>query len=526
MTDMESVPLSRRVAALVGLLAVAAALAGGHLVAGIVDPDASPLFAVGNSVRDLSPASVTEYAIADLGDLKKPLLFAGIGVVLLVVALAAGLLSRRSPWPGMIIATLVGLAGLLAVLTQPTVGPIGVLAPIASLAGGVLTFRWLHSLARLRIAPPAESEKDEGHPATGRHPSRRRFLFTSLGVTVAAGAAGGAGQLLASRIDVESSRAAVGRLVPAKAAPPIPDGADFRTLGTPPFITPTRDFYRVDTALVAPPKVRAEDWQLRIHGMVDRERTYSFDDIRDRDLVERTITMTCVSNEVGGPYVSTTNFIGVPLRDLLDEAGVRPGADQLFSTSVDGWTAGTPTEAALDPDRDALLAIGMNRQALPVEHGFPARLVVPGLYGFVSATKWVVDLELTTFDAKQSYWLKRDWGQRAPIKTQSRIDTPRGFATFPAGRPVTVAGVAWAQHTGIDQVHIRLDGGPWQRTTLSREVNDQTWRMWHISLDAEPGTHTVEVRATDRDGETQPPQRVPPIPDGATGWHSTQFTVH
>jgi DMSO/TMAO reductase YedYZ molybdopterin-dependent catalytic subunit len=246
-----------------------------------------------------------------------------------------------------------------------------------------------------------------------------------------------------------------------------------------------------------------------------------FEDIRRMRLVERTITMTCVSNEVGGPYVSTSNFVGVPLRDVLAEAGVRPGAEQLFSTSVDGWTCGTPVADVLDR---GMLAIGMNGEPLPAEHGFPARMVVPGLYGFVSATKWVVDMEFTKFADRQAYWLKRDWGQKAPIKTQSRIDSPSGFATLGPGR-ITVAGVAWAQPRGIAKVEVRADNGEWVAAQLATEVNTSTWRMWRAELDLAPGLHTVECRATDKTGYVQTDQRAAPIPDGATGWHSTTFTV-
>jgi DMSO/TMAO reductase YedYZ molybdopterin-dependent catalytic subunit len=507
--EIEESPLSRRVATVVGVLSVLSAVTAGHLVAGIADPDASPVLAVGNAVRDLSPASVTEFAIGSLGDTKKPLLFGGIAAALLVVGAVAGLLSRRRAWPGLAVAAAVGTAGLLAVLAEPAAGPLGVLAPLASLVAGVAVFGWLHALATRQV------------PASA---SRRRFLLTSAGVAAGAAALGGGGQLLAASTGVAASRAAVGPLVPTVPAPPIPAGADFAADGTPAFLTPNRDFYRVDTALARVPAVRAEDWRLRVHGMVDRERTYTYDDIRSRPLVARTITMTCVSNEVGGPYVSTATFVGVPLRDLLSEAGVRPDADQLFSTSVDGWTAGTPVDAVQDTRRGALLAIGMNDEPLPLEHGFPARLVVPGLYGFVSATKWVVDLELTTFTRREAYWARRGWARRAPIKTQSRIDAPRGFATVPGG-PVTIAGVAWAQHVGVQRVEVRVDDGPWRTATLATEVNAQTWRMWRVEVPLDPGQHRAEVRATDRRGQTQRPDRVPPIPDGATGWHSVQFTV-
>lgn len=272
------------------------------------------------------------------------------------------------------------------------------------------------------------------------------------------------------------------------------------------------------------PQVRAEDWRLRIHGMVDREVTLDWADLTSRRLVERPVTLTCVSNEVGGPYISTSNFTGVLLPEILAEAGVQPGADQIFTTSDDGWTCGTPTEVVMEPGREAMLVIGMNREPLPIEHGFPVRMLVPGLYGFVSATKWIVDLELTTFDAKQAYWLQRGWGRRAPIKTMSRIDFPGAFSTVGPDSPI--AGIAWAQTKGIEKVEVRLDGGEWQPAELSTEVNVDTWRMWRLQPGRlRPGSHRAEVRATDRTGYTQTPDRVPPIPDGATGWHSVQFTV-
>lgn len=509
--------LSRLRAVLIGIVTVLTAVAVGHLVAGLLNPVASPVIAVGNSVRDLTPPAVTEWAIANLGDVKKVLVFVGVGIILLLAGAVAGLTSRRRPWPGMALAAIIGIVGLLSVVNQPTVSGFDLLAPVLSLLAGVAAFWLLHRAALRR---PSNAEPEDG--PTGDN--RRRFLWTTAGVTMGAVASGFLGQVFAGRRDAEASRAAVGALTPATPAPPIPAGADFARLGTPRFLTTNRDFYRVDTELLTLPQIRAEDWQLRIHGMVDRTTTFSFNDIRNRPLVERTITMTCVSNEVGGPYISTANFIGVPLRDLLDEAGVQAGSDQLFSSSVDGWTAGTPVEAAMDRGRGALLAIGMNGEPLPIEHGFPARMVIPGLYGFVSATKWVVDMELTTFDAKQSYWRKRKWGVKAPIKTESRIDMPRGFATVPPGK-VTIAGIAWAQTVGIDKVEVRVNGGNWRQTELSTEVNNQTWRMWHVELDLKPGAYKAEVRATDRNGNTQTPDRVPPIPDGATGWHSTDFTV-
>lgn len=491
---MPSMTLSSRRAVTVGVLAVAAALAAGHLVAGIISPNASPFLAVGNTAIDLTPPALKEFAIRTFGTYDKVVLLGGMGLVLVAIAVTAGLISRKSPVPGVIVAILLGGTGIAAVLARPDLSPLAVLAPIASLVSGTAVFYWLH---RLR---PADAS------------GRRQFLFVSAGVI----AAGIGGQLLATR-DLASSRAAVGDLTPASPAPPIPQGADF---GTPRFITSNRDFYRVDTALTVP-QLRAEDYALRIHGAVDKELLLSFGDIRRLPLVERTITLTCVSNEVGGPYTSTSNFIGVPLREILAEAGIKPGADQLFSTSVDGWTAGTPVTDIMDR---GLLAIGMNGEPLPAEHGFPARMVVPGLYGFVSATKWVVDMELTTFAAKQAYWLNRGWAQRAPIKTQSRIDAPSGFARVRAGK-VLITGTAWAQTRGIAKVEVRANNGPWVPARLATEVNVDTWRMWRAELDLSPGLHTVECRATDKAGYTQTDQRVPPIPDGATGWHSTTFTA-
>ncbi|QFZ23590.1 molybdopterin-dependent oxidoreductase [Saccharothrix syringae] len=491
--------MTRWTAALVGLLGVAAALVAGHLVAALVGPPASPLLAVGSTAIDLTPAWLKDFAVRTFGTYDKLVLLLGMAVVLAAAAVAAGLLSRRSALPGTVLAVVLGLLGVAAVLYRPDLGQLGVLAPVASLVVGVVVFRSLH----------ARAPEDGG---------RRAFLAIA-GASVVAGLAG---QLLGRRVDVEASRRAVGDLTPARPAPAVPAGADFAAEGTPSFITPTRDFYRVDVALSVP-RVRAEDWVLRVHGLVDRELNLRYEDLRRRDLVERTVTMTCVSNEVGGPYISTANFVGVPLRDVLLEAGVRPGADQLFSTSVDGWTAGSPVDVVLEEDRGALIALGMNGEPLPLEHGFPARLVVPGLYGYVSATKWVTDLELTTFAARRGYWLDRGWAQRAPIKTMSRIDSPKGLATVSG--PVVVTGVAWAQPTGVAKVEVRADGGPWRTARLADEVSGSTWRMWRVELDLAPGGHTVEVRATDRSGFTQPQARVAPVPDGATGWHSIFFTV-
>ncbi|UQS22197.1 molybdopterin-dependent oxidoreductase [Amycolatopsis thermalba] len=501
-THLEPPRLSAPVAGLIGVIALVAALGTGHLVAGFVGAGASPFFAVGNAAIDVSPGWLKDFAVRAFGTADKAVLLTGMAVVALVLAVAAGLASRRRPAPGLVFVSVVGVLGGAAVFTRPDLGQIALLAPVVSLVAGLAVFAWLHRTAL------------DGQYSSA---ARRNFLLAVAG----AGAAGVAGQLVGASKDAEGSRAAVGPLIPARTAPPVPAGADFAKFGTPPFLTPNADFYRIDTALVVP-QVRTEDWSLRIHGMVDRETTYSWSGIRNRPLVERIVTLCCVSNPVGGPYISTARFVGVDLAELLAEAGVAPGAEQVFSTSADGWTAGTPVAAMADPSVGAMLAIGMNGEPLPVEHGFPARLVVPGLYGYVSATKWVTDLEVTTWDARTPYWLRRGWAKHAPIKTQSRIDAPRGPVT--AG-PVRVAGIAWAQHTGIDRVEVSVDDGPWEPAQLSTEVTVDAWRMWWADVAAARGNHVVRVRATDRSGYTQTDQLADVLPDGATGWHAITFTA-
>ncbi|SEP83324.1 Tat (twin-arginine translocation) pathway signal sequence [Lentzea xinjiangensis] len=489
-------------AALTGLLALLAALAAGHLVAAFTGLSASPYLAVGNAAIDLTPAWLKDFAVTTFGTYDKAVLLAGMAVVLAAVAVAAGLVSRNSPTPGSVVVVALGVVGIAAVLTRPDVGQLSVLAPLASLAAGLYAFRYLHRAA----------QRDEA----GRENSSRRDFLVTAGLAAAAGVAG---QFLGDRTDVEGSRRAIGALTPATRAPEIPLGADFVKDGTPSFITSGEDFYRIDTALSVP-RLRAEEWALRVHGMVGRPTVLTFEEIRGRDLVEETITLTCVSNEVGGPYVSTANFVGIRIGDVLREAGVRAGADQLFSTSDDGFTAGSPLDHVLER---GLIAIGMNGEPLPAEHGFPARLVVPGLYGYVSATKWVTDLNVTTFAEDQGYWIPRGWATRAPIKTMSRIDRPKRLGKV-QGRTV-VAGTAWAQPRGVAEVEVRVDGGPWQQAELGADVSDSTWRMWRLELDLRPGGHTVECRATDKGGQTQDQARLEPVPDGATGWHSVSFTV-
>jgi DMSO/TMAO reductase YedYZ molybdopterin-dependent catalytic subunit len=506
-------------AGLIGVLAVGAALGSGHLVAALVSTLSSPFLAVGDTVIRFSPQPLTEFATTTFGTADKPILLGGMAVVLAILAVLAGLVSRRRPGPGVSVVAALGLLGLLAVILAPAFSPQDLVAPTVALMVGVAVFGGLHALARRTCCPTAQ----ETGPA--RVSRRAVLLGSSAAVAAASLGSAGAGRLLGRGVG-DSRRRVTDRLARvrlAERAPAIPPGSAFPELGTPTFLTSNRDFYRIDVALQIPAQ-RAEDWSLRIHGMVENEITLTFDDLLARPLVQRTITMTCVSNPVGGDLVSTANFIGAELRGVLLEAGVRPGADQVFATSVDGWYTGTPTDVVLEEGRGALLAVGMNGEALPPEHGFPVRMVVPGLYGYVSATKWLTDLELTTFGAQPGYWRERGWAEKAPIKTECRIDVPRGFATVPAGR-VTVAGIAWSQPTGIGRVEVRMDGGRWQEAGLADEVNHHTWRMWRAEFDLAPGSHTVQTRATDRNGTTQTEMRADPIPDGASGWPATIFTV-
>jgi DMSO/TMAO reductase YedYZ molybdopterin-dependent catalytic subunit len=324
------------------------------------------------------------------------------------------------------------------------------------------------------------------------------------------------------RFAAERSRSAV--RLPAAASRAVPNaGAQLDVAGLPPWLTPAGDFYRVDTALTVP-QVAADTWKLRVHGKVDHPVTITYDQLLKRSLIERDITLTCVSNEVGGPYIGNARWLGAGLAALLREAGIHSDADQLVSRSADGMTIGTPTSAVLD-GRDAMLAVGMNGQPLPVEHGFPVRMVVPGLYGYVSACKWIVDLEATTFGAYDAYWVSRGWAQQGPIKTESRIDTPRDGASKPAGT-VQVAGVAWAQHRGIRKVEVQVDGGAWHAARLAAAPTTDTWRQWVWSWPATKGDHTIRVRATDTAGTTQTADEAPPLPDGATGYHTISVKVH
>jgi len=359
-------------------------------------------------------------------------------------------------------------------------------------------------------------------PVRPAGPQRRSFLAASAATAGVATVAGLAGRLLAERSSVASARSALRIPEPAQTIPGLPGGVNLDIPGLSSFITSNTNFYRVDTAIVLP-QVDPSSWQLRIHGMVQREITLSFDELIRMPLIEDYVTLCCVSNPVGGPYIGNALWLGVKLASVLRRAGIKAGADQLMCTSVDGFTSGTPVQTVMD-GRDALLAVAMNGQALPVAHGFPVRMVVPGLYGYVSATKWVTDINVTTFAGNYAYWAVRGWSQQAPIKTESRIDVPNGVGQIKAGK-TAVAGVAWAQHKGIDAVHVRVDSGPWNLATLAAVPGLDTWRQWVYEWDATPGNHLIECRATDNTGYTQTGLDEPPEPNGATGYPMVQVGV-
>ncbi|MFG2616308.1 molybdopterin-dependent oxidoreductase [Streptomyces sp. NPDC048507] len=513
----------RAAGALSGLLAACAGLAVAQLAAVAVRPEAAPLPAIGAAVADRTPVAVKEWAIRTFGTSDKPALFLGITLVLALMAAGTGLLAVRRSRAGLVLAGAVGVLGAVAAVGRPEASWKDALP---SLAGGAAAAGTLYLLVRALHRP------SPGPGLGGRTlPMDRRGFGRLVAATVAGSAVAAlAGRRLGAHGSARATASRADLALPAPAVParPVPAGADLRLPGLSPFLTPARDFYRVDTALVVP-RVDAGSWELTLHGEgVSRPLTLTLRDLLARPLVEHDVTLTCVSNEVGGPYTGNARWLGVRLADLLREAGVRPPsrggpADQLVARSVDGMTTGTPVETVMD-GREALLAVGMNGAPLPFAHGFPVRMVVPGLYGYVSACKWLRELRLTTFADYDAYWVRRSWARRAAVKTQSRIDTPRAFSRPAAGR-VAVAGVAWAQHRGISRVEVRADGGPWREAALAAADGVDTWRQWVWPWDAEPGPHTLEVRATDGAGQVQTSVRTGTVPDGATGLHSVTVDV-
>ncbi|MFI7358021.1 molybdopterin-dependent oxidoreductase [Streptomyces avidinii] len=505
-----------------GLLAAYTALAVAELVASPVRPQAGPVTVVGGAAIDRTPAAVKDFAIRTFGENDKIVLQLGILAVLGLLGAVLGIVSLRHRRAGAAGVFLFGAIGAAAALTRPDAqGPPDALPSVAGATAGAAILYFL--AGKLSTGPASPETGPDGR-------SRRGFLVAASVTAVAATGAGAVGRALTGRRGrgAVASRAAVELPAPASPARPLPEGVQLKAAGISAFTTPNKDFYRVDTAL-AVPTVDADTWRLRIRGTgVTRPRSYTFQELLARPLIERDITLTCVSNEVGGPYIGHARWLGVHLADLLRECGVKPPsdggkADQLVARSVDGMTLGSPVEDVMD-GRDAILAVGMNGEPLPFDHGFPVRMLVPGLYGYVSACKWIEDIELTTFDAYDPYWVKRTWARRAPVKTQARIDTPKPFAR-PTAETVTIAGVAWAQQRGIQRVEVRIDDGPWQDADLAPQATADTWRQWSLPWKTTPGGHHLTVRATDGTGTAQTEQRTRTIPDGADGWHSVFVTA-
>ena len=486
-----------------GAAGLCASLAAGWLMHAITNP----VVAVASVVRDRTPGHLAVRLVHLVGHADKPLLIAGTVLILLGLCWLSGVLAQRRQPPGLALVFVLGAIGIVAVLAEHDSDVVSVLAAVFGLVVWVLAYRGLTGML-LAGAPDTDA-------------GRRRFLVAITATAIGAAAvAGGARWLGRGRRAVEQARALLELPITEGAAPA---GASIGTDGIEPWRTPNRRFYRIDTAFT-PPAVSPNTWSLRVHGMVDKEIRLTYDELVARRFTSDWITLCCVSNEVGGDLISNAYWSGVPVRQILAEAGIRPGADAVKQTSYDGWTCGTPLAALTDEHRNALLAVGMNGEPLPIAHGFPVRMVVPGLYGYVSATKWVVDLEVTRFDRFEAYWTRAGWGELGPVKTQSKIEVPRGGDHVSAGE-VPVGGVAWAQHTGIAKVEFQLDGGPWQTARLGGVPGDDTWVQWGGRVIAAAGRHELRVRATDRSGYTQTGVHRGVLPDGATGWHSVSFTA-
>jgi DMSO/TMAO reductase YedYZ molybdopterin-dependent catalytic subunit len=529
-------------AGMAGLLAGAAALSVGELIASFFAPRPGPVIAVANRVIDYAPSWFIEFGKAVFGLADKPALVLGTVIISLIAATGFGIASRRNPMIGVLGISGFGLLGMLAIAADPQ-GGWGTAIPVslAAVGAGVVSLLWLlnraaggasSATASVRSSLTGDTRAADGtvtdspvDPAV----SRRGFLNVAGAVGLSAAVAAGGANLIRSRTSASQARDAV-RLDSQLAA----TGLDAElsaaestgvatTPGITPLVIPNNMFYEIDTAILKP-QVDPANWQLTISGMVDQEMTYTYQELLDRANMVEHVTLSCVSNQVGGDLVGNAIWQGVSLTELLDEAGVQEGATQIASRSVDGWTCGFPTELAYD-GRTAMVAIAMNDEPLPVNHGFPARVVVSGLYGYVSATKWVSDIGLTTLEDFDGYWIPKGWSKLGPVKTQSRIDTPRSGAPITAGEVVPIAGVAWAPNTGIEQVEVQIDSGDWQQAELGQSLGANAWRQWVLPWTATEGQHVIRVRATDASGYTQTPDPAPPAPSGATGWHQIGITV-
>lgn len=495
---------------LAGLLSAAVALAIGELIASVVFSIPSPIVSIGNLVIDTVPPAVKDWAIAVFGTADKLVLILSILAVAGILGFAVGRLARRTVVPGIGVIAGFGLFAIVAMLQEPDGSATLIIGTIAiAVVLAIMVLRRLTELARSADAT------DTG---------RRTFLVGAGSALALAAGAVAVGRWFTERArQIAENRADVALPTPRDSLPALAADADLAIDGLSPIITPVDDFYRIDTALTVP-MINLNDWTMSIRGLVDRPLELNYDDLLAMDLVERDITIACVSNRVGGDLIGTARWLGVPLDELLLRAGVQDDGTQLVGRSVDDFTVGFPTQIAMD-GRNALVAVGMNGEPLPFDHGFPARLVVSGLYGYVSATKWLKEIEITTWDAFDAYWIPRGWSKVAPIKLQSRVDTPRPGQDLDQGSAV-IAGVAWAQNTGISGVEVQLDGGEWRTAELGPELSIDTWRQWsYVDTESAPGRHIVSVRAIDVNGQVQTAEEVPPRPDGATGYHTVSFDI-
>jgi DMSO/TMAO reductase YedYZ molybdopterin-dependent catalytic subunit len=514
--------VSRPRAAVAGVAGAAVALAVGELLSGLSGSVPSLVLSVANVVIAEAPGGIVRWSIETFGANQKTLLVVGIVVTTLALGGLIGLAGRHHPSRAAAGFAAFGVVGGWAAARDAlTPAAWGWVAAAAAVAAGVGTYVGL-----LRLATPPVTEADDR--SSGRRVGgldRRGFLAAAGAVAVLAAASGELGRRLRRGRDVEAARDRVAASLgdgPASGVPASVASFDGQVPGISPLVTPNDEFYRIDTRILVP-QVDPDGWTLRITGMVRREVELSFDELLGMDRISEYVTLQCVSNEVGGDLVGNARWTGVALTDLLERVDPLPEASQIVGRSVDGWTAGFPTEVATD-GRPCMVAVAMNGEPLPVKHGFPARLVVPGLYGYVSATKWLSEIELTTWDDVDGYWIPRGWAKEGPIKTQSRIDVPRPGTSLRAG-PTPVAGIAWAPTRAIERVEVRIDDGPWQPTRLSGALSRNTWVQWLHTWDATPGRHRIEVRATDGTGEIQTADVAPPPPSGATGHHTISVEV-
>jgi DMSO/TMAO reductase YedYZ molybdopterin-dependent catalytic subunit len=505
-----------------GLVAGFAGVAASYCVAMVMTIRDAPTVAVAEQVIKVTPGAVAERAIRILGHHDKAFLLLVIFLVLAALFAWAGRLARRTWWAPTIVFAVLAVAGGVAVWLQRGATTLDLLPVAVGFATWLVCLSLLtEPLRRHELAIAAAT--DDLDPAHEDHPdhTRRTFLIRAGAISVAGVVAGVAGRAVGrGRRHVEETRRLL--RLPGVTPPRVPDDVRVGVEGVSPWMTPAADFYRIDTAIVVP-TIEPADWELRIHGMVDREVVITYQQLIARRTTQAWVTLNCVSNPVGGNLVGNAWWSGVRLADLLQEAGVQDGADAVLQTSQDGWTCGTPLSVLTD-DRAAMLAVAMNGRPLPIDHGFPVRTIVPGLYGYVSACKWVVEMKVTRFADIEAYWTGKGWSETGPVKIASRIDVPGDGADVPAGT-VTVAGVAWAQHTGIEAVEVAVDGGPWQPARIAEVPSEDTWVQWAATVDVVAGEHAVKVRATDRSGLVQTGVRRDVLPDGATGWHSIDFTA-